>query len=190
MQQECGDSEEYRRHDDAQRLLLGEFVLQEAVRGKLAAIVGADPAEWRQEAVNLLDDRSLGRSGRQGHDEIVEGALHVERASDRVLARPEDDEIAIVRKRQGRSRREHEFRRQRDADDAEGLESPIENDIDGVARTHHARMGIGGIDDDLLGARRIDPATLDQIEAVEQRLVGRRNRDDATRDGKFRNPPV
>ena len=85
-----------------------------------------------------------------------------------------------------RSRREHEFRRQRHADDAEGLEPPIENDIDGVAWTHDARMGIGGIDDYLLGARRIDPATLNQEEAVEQRLIGRGNRDDAARDREFR----
>jgi hypothetical protein len=33
----------------------------------------------------------------------------------------------------------------------------------------------GRIDDDFLGTCRIDPTTLDQVETVQQRLVGRRN---------------
>ena len=106
------------------------LVLQKAVGGKLAAIVGADAPVRHQEAIKLLDDGGFGRSGRQRHDEVVEGSFHVERAGDRVLTRPQHDEITIVRERQGRACGEHELGRQRDPDNAEGLEPPVENDVD------------------------------------------------------------
>ena len=156
IQQKCSDAEEDRRDHNAQGLLFGQFVLQKSVRGEFAAVEGANATVRSEQPVDLLNDARLRGLGFDGKHHIVECTTHIEGAGHRILACPENDEIAIVRERQSRACGEDELWRQRDADDPERLQAAVEDNVDTISGAHRSSFGIGLVDYDFIGAGWID----------------------------------
>lgn len=78
MQEKTGDAEEDQRHDDRHGALLGQLILDEAMRGMVAPGDRATAAIGLEQPVHLRHHGRRVGLRREPDDEIVEGPAHVE----------------------------------------------------------------------------------------------------------------
>lgn len=95
--QKGGDRQEDGRHDPRHVLLLGDFALQELVRGLVGATVGTDAAEGSQEAVEPADNVFFVSARQQTERDAVEKCLEVEGSRQSIVPHPRDAEALVVR---------------------------------------------------------------------------------------------
>src|SRR5690606_24443968 len=78
------------------RLKLLEFAAEENVRGLQVTTVGAEGAVWVEEFVDLIDHLCLVGVAGEGHDQVVEGAPHIEGTGEGLPGRPHHTETPVV----------------------------------------------------------------------------------------------
>ena len=105
VEQERRYAEKNRRHHRAHRLELFEFFTDEAIRRLLVAAERAPATVRLDDAIDRIEHRSLVSTGFHRHDDIIEGAFHVERCAQRLAGQPQHAEALVVGPRVARGDR-------------------------------------------------------------------------------------
>ncbi len=141
------------------------------------------PGNSAQAAVRLEDsvqpgDRFVGRlPRRQRKRHIVEAALHVERCSQRALFHPEDAESFLVGHELARADAVDVFGRERDADDPQPPQAPVDDGRDLIPWLKTVRVYETFTGEHFIGPSRLDPAPPPEVQVVDFRSPPGRNRD-------------
>ena len=127
MQEERRDAEE----DDGQRpgrpLELRDLLVDQLARRLIGAAHGAEPAVGLQDGVDAIDRLPLvGADGELDRD-VVEAADESRGLGQRVAVHPGDAEVPRIGQAGPRVGRPHELGRDRDADDPEPREPPVDD---------------------------------------------------------------
>ena len=157
------DGRNRRRHD----ALLLDLVVEETVRGLLAASVGAEPAPGLQQPIESVDHGRLRGAWGERQDHVVEGAFHVEGCLQGGLADPDDGEAAVVGKRIAAPDREDVLGGERHADDPELLPPSVQDRHQAITGIETVGVGEALAQDHLVAASRIDLPAAAEVEPID-----------------------
>ena len=129
-----------------------------------------------QGLIDVRDDGGSRRAGRDAYDDVVEGAVHVERLGERLPTHPEHSGTAVVGEQLSSTQEVDELRRDRDPDDREPLVAAVDHRVERVSRPETVRIGEWLADDRLVASLR--EAATPEVQAVERGLGIVRQRDE------------
>ena len=125
----------------------------------------------REPGVDRADRVAYVRVRGESHHDIVERAIEIEGAAQRLPSHPQDAEAFGLRQQSAGRHGEHEFRTARDADDLEHALATIDEGAQLHARREEIRFGKRLVDQHLVVARGVGPASRTQQHIVHARLA-------------------
>ena len=159
----------------------GQLVRQELRRQHAIARIGAAAAVTREQRVDREDRVAHVRLRRESKHDVVERAVDIERAAQRLAPHPHDAEALRLGQHRARRHGEHELRAARDADDLEHALAAVDQRAQLHAGREQVRFGERFVDQHFVVARRIRPASRAQQHIVHAWLAIRRQRHQARR---------
>ena len=148
-----------------------KLLVQIAVRELVHAPDGTAAAIARQDAVHGRQRLRLAGARRQLHRDLVEGAFHVHRRTQRAPVRPENGVALVIRKQRPRLDLVQILRRHRNPHHGELLRAPVHRGPQRIARLQPVRLGKGIAHQHLTLRKRRQHAPGAQIQPVLLRLA-------------------
>ncbi len=176
VEQEHRDRQEDRRQDRRHRAQLRQFVREIARRQHAIAAISTATTMGREQPVDVGGDGARRCARREPQHDIVEGAVEVERSSERLAAHPDDAEAARLGQDVAGRHREHELGTAGDARDAQRPTLAAQQHGERRARPQAVRLRERLVEQHfglLLGVR---PTPLAQHEVVHHRPAPGRER--------------